>query len=165
MKTFRRDGMRHQPKSTFQSKKNNLLKKDMELSKYNKIKKLQSVSGSEFRRKQISLYEIALDYNVMALSPREMLNLSFELYSSGYLDRDQHLELSFQAELQPAYDTTIGALTGKKAAPDDPKDFTTEWQKRLIFEQTYPGLDTNVVPRVEGILEILMLLKLMQILC
>ena len=88
-----------------------------------------------------------------------MVDLSFELYSSGYLNRDQHLELSFQAELQPNFDVTIDALTGEKAAPDNPKDFTALWRERLMFEQTHPSLDTSVGPRVESILNILILLQ------
>ena len=111
-----------------------------------------------FRNKKCSLHEISADYDVKALTPRQMVSLSFELYATGYLDREQYAELAFQAELLPNFDDTIGALTGEKAAPDKPRDYTAFWQDRILFERTHFGDDPRVVQRVESILNILITL-------
>ncbi|MDP6884330.1 MAG: hypothetical protein QF830_09345, partial [Rhodospirillales bacterium] len=47
--------------------------------------------------------------------------------------------LAFQPELHPDYDRTIGALTGRRAAPDKGRDCLAEWEERLAFEQKYRG--------------------------
>ena len=114
-------------------------------------------SGTQSKRS--SLHEIAADYNVKALTPRQMVCLSFELYATGYLDREQYRELAFQAELLPNFDDTIGALTGAKAAPDKPRDYTVFWQDRVKFERTHFGDDTGTTQRIESILNILIALE------
>ena len=113
----------------------------------------------ELRRNAYFLWEIAEDYDVRSLTPRKMVELSFDLYSAGFLDRHQYTDLAFQAELMPNHDTTIGALTGKKAAPDRPRDFTVIWRDRLIFEQTYSADDPGPAERAESILKLLLSLK------
>jgi len=114
---------------------------------------------SDIRRNAHSLREIAEDYNVNAITPRQMVDLSFDLYSAGFLDRLQYADLAFQAELMPNYDTTIGALTGNKAAPDRPRDFTAIWRDRLNFEKTYGADDPRLVERAESIFKLLLSLR------
>ena len=111
-----------------------------------------------FQAKKISLHEFAAVYDVKALTPRQMAYLSFDLYSTGYLDREQYVELAFQAELLPNFDDTIGALTGVKAAPDRPRDFIEVWQDRVRFERTHFGDDPSVGQRTEKILNFLITL-------
>jgi len=76
----------------------------------------------------LSLGKIAQRYNLGAISPRTMVELSHDLFSSGHLTKDQHDVLSFQSELMPNYDVTIGALTGEPAEPDRPRDYTEIWR-------------------------------------
>ena len=68
---------------------------------------------------------------VRAISPRELAELAHELYLVGSLDLDDYLLLGFPSELHPAFDRTIGALTGRKAQPDRPRDMIREWENRL----------------------------------
>ena len=89
------------------------------------------------------------------LSPRDMAGRSIELYAAGFLDWDDHLALAFQPELHPDYNRTIGALLGEKAAPDAPRDFVAEWERRLLFELRYNAENTEAVGRARRILKAL----------
>lgn len=68
---------------------------------------------------------------VRAMSPRELAALAHELYLDGSLCLEDYLLLGFPSELHPAFDRTIGALTGRKAQPDRPRDLIREWENRL----------------------------------
>lgn len=89
------------------------------------------------------------------MTPREMTGRSIELYAAGFLEWDDHLTLVFQPELHPDYDRTIGALLGEKAAPDAPRDFVAEWERRLLFELRYNAENTEAVGRARRILKAL----------
>ncbi len=77
---------------------------------------------------------------VRAMSPRELAALAHELYLDGSLDLDDYLLLGFPSELHPAFDRTIGALTGRKAQPDRQRDLIREWENRLadLHESSAP---------------------------
>lgn len=77
------------------------------------------------------------------ISPREMGDLSLDLYIDGLLSFDEYSQLAFQSELHPEYEDTIGALTGEWAEPDEPRDFIREWEERKSFEQRYPTPDNG----------------------
>ena len=102
-----------------------------------------------------SLHDIAARYDIRAMTPREMVDLSAELYMAGFLNHEQYSDLSFQAELMPNYDTTIGALTGRRAAPDKPRDYTSVWRAKLKFEMKHLADDPRIVARTRKILELL----------
>ena len=68
---------------------------------------------------------------VRAISPRGLADLAHELYVEGSLGLEDYLLLGFPSELHPAFDRTIGALTGRKAQPDRPRDMIREWETRL----------------------------------
>lgn len=89
------------------------------------------------------------------LSPREMAGRSFDLYAAGVLSFDEYSRLAFQAELHPAFDATIGALTGETAAPDRPRDFVAEWEERLTFERRYNPESAPRVAQTERIAQVL----------
>ena len=88
-------------------------------------------------------------------TPREMAELSMDLYVSGVVTWDEYALLAFQPELHPDYDRTVGALTGEKAAPDRPRDFIAEWEERLRFEEEHNGKDRQRVSRTMRILSVL----------
>ncbi|MGB0682422.1 MAG: hypothetical protein ACPGOV_06925 [Magnetovibrionaceae bacterium] len=94
-------------------------------------------------------------YDVRALSPRQAIEMSTDLYVSGVLSYDEHALLAYQPELQPDYNETIGALTGQKAEPDRPRDFIAHWEDRLSFEIAHNGDNTELVDRTERILGVL----------
>ena len=102
-----------------------------------------------------SLHEIARRYDVRAISPRKMAELSAELYLAGFLTHDQYADLAYQSELMPNYDVTIGALTGTKAAPDRARDYTRVWKAKLQFETKHLTDDPRILERTRKILELL----------
>jgi hypothetical protein len=73
-------------------------------------------------------------YDVRRIAPRETSELSMALYVEGVLSWDEHSMLAFQPELHPDYEATIGALTGKEAEPDRPRDLVKLWEEKLSFE-------------------------------
>ncbi len=89
------------------------------------------------------------------MTPREMANLSMELYASGVLSWEEYSMLAFQPELHPDYNRTIGALTGEKAEPDRSRDQVAEWEDRLAFEQKYNPIDDNRIRRTRRIVQVL----------
>ena len=85
----------------------------------------------------VHLGPIVPDVDVRNMSPREMAELSLDLYANGILNWEEHEMLSFQPELNPAFKDTVGALTGEIAEPDRNRDYLELWEKRLDFERKY----------------------------
>ncbi len=77
------------------------------------------------------------DLDIRNLTPRQMAGISLDLYVAGVVSWDEYAMLAFQAELHPDYDRSVGALTGEKAKPDQPRDFVAEWEERLKFEMRH----------------------------
>lgn len=116
--------------------------------------------GGEFGRGNPDhLSEISADYDVHCITPRKMVDLSFDLYAIGLLTREQHHALAFQSELMPNFDVTIGALTGERADPDRPRDYTAIWRARLAFETQYGADHSRIVERTAKILKLLQSLE------
>jgi hypothetical protein len=88
-----------------------------------------------------------------------MVDLSAELYESGYLTSDQHTDLSFQPEMMPNFDVTIGALTGKRSEPDRPRNYAEVWRQRLKFKKTHAANAEHIIVRTQKILALLEKLK------
>ncbi len=93
--------------------------------------------------------------DVRRMTPRQMVDLSLELYAAGVLDWEDYALLAFQPELHPDYDSTIGALTGEPAAPDLPRDFVAHWRWRLDFERRHTSDDPDRLRRTARILKVL----------
>ena len=93
--------------------------------------------------------------DVRQMSPRKMAGLSMDLYVAGIIEWEEHEMLAFQAELHPDYNKSIGALTGKPARPDHPKDFIEEWEDRLAFQRRYNPDNVRRIRRTEHIKNIL----------
>ncbi len=88
-------------------------------------------------------------------TPREMSELSLDLYVAGQLGYEDYAMLAFQPELHPDYDTTIGALTGTKAQPDRPRDYIELWEDRLRFECTHNPENRKLIGRIQHIVQLL----------
>ena len=69
-----------------------------------------------------ALAEVTGGLDTRRASPREMTDLSLDLYAAGILSYDDYAVLAFQPELHPDYDRTIGALTGEAARPEGRRD-------------------------------------------
>ncbi|OHC74507.1 MAG: hypothetical protein A3G18_11545 [Rhodospirillales bacterium RIFCSPLOWO2_12_FULL_58_28] len=93
--------------------------------------------------------------DIRDISPREISDLSMDLYAAGVLSWREYDMLAFQPETQPAYDSTTGALTGEKADPDRPRDFIAVWEDRLDFERRYNADDRELIERTEHIVGVL----------
>ncbi len=93
--------------------------------------------------------------DVRYMTPREMQDYSQDLYAAGIVTYDDYEAMAFQPELHPNYDRTVGALTGKKAEPDRPRDFLKHWQDRLDFSKRYYPLNSDPVRQAHRIVEAL----------
>lgn len=92
---------------------------------------------------------------VCRCSPRQMADLSLDLFLAGVLSEEEYALLAFQPELHPDFDQTIGALTGERAKPDQTRDYIASWRDRLDFERNRPRPDHDLIERIQRILFIL----------
>ncbi len=97
-------------------------------------------------------------YDVRSISPRETSELSMDLYIEGVLNWEEHAMLASQPELHPDYNDTIGALTGKDAEPDKPRDIVKEWEEKLSFELRYADQSGKRVAHAQRINSVLKLI-------
>ena len=118
-----------------------------------------ALAKSTFRYFNQELFKIAKSYNVRAISPKNMANLSLDLYIADYITRKQYLSLSYQVDFSPRYNQTIGALIGEVAAPDKKRDYIALWRKRLLFEHNYFGCDFKTGDHVQSVLSVLLVLE------
>lgn len=95
------------------------------------------------------------DLNVRNISPREMVDVSLDLYIEGALSFAEYSMLAFQPELHPDFESTIGALTGERSGPDNPRDYVEEWQDKYDFERRHPSDSARVLKQIANILEVL----------
>lgn len=102
--------------------------------------------------------DLQLDANVRSMTPRQMADVSMDLYAAGALSWEEYAMLAFQPELHPDYERTVGALLGEKAAPDKRRDFVTEWERRLSFEKRYNKDRPHMIERTQHIVNILTML-------
>jgi hypothetical protein len=93
--------------------------------------------------------------NIRFISPREMADLALDLYIAGFVGWDEYAALAYQAELQPAYNKTIGALTGRKAEPDRPRDFVQVWEHRVAFERKHMPNKLSLIESSQHIIDVL----------
>ncbi len=75
-----------------------------------------------------SLSDIAKKYNIRNMSPREMSEMSQELYQGGTISFQDHALLSFQPEL---------GFNSSEATnqADKPKDFIAHWEQQLKLHE------------------------------
>ncbi len=102
-----------------------------------------------------ALYELIGDVDTHHLSPRQMSELSLNLYATGAISFDDYSALAFQAELHPDFDRTIGALTGERADPDRPRDFVRLWDDRADFQRRHNAARADLVEQSERIASVL----------
>lgn len=76
-------------------------------------------------------------FDLRNVSPREFADITHELYMEGTLSWEEFQMIGLPSELNPRYNETIGALTGEKAQPDQPKDMLGHWEQRVGFERKY----------------------------
>jgi len=115
----------------------------------------EAVIGTRHTLSESPLKRILADINARAMTPRQMQDLSLDLYVNGILAWDEHAELAFQVDLHPDFARTIGALTGEKALPDQPRDFVREWEQRLDFERRFAPAKSRAKERALHILSVL----------
>lgn len=102
----------------------------------------------------ITVSGIARENDVTNISPRGMANMSQSLYDTGNISLKNHAFLSFQPELNPDYNATIGQMTNTIGQPDVPRDFLGEWKDRLK-EQLKGGLSGEITQNTKEVVSIL----------
>lgn len=115
----------------------------------------QAVLGSGRQFTESPLKSILTDINARAISPRQMQKLSLELYAGGIISWEEHAALAFQPDLHPDFARTIGALTGEKPLPDQPRDFVREWEQKLDFERRFAPATSRAKEHALHILSVL----------
>jgi len=94
-------------------------------------------------------------FNVRYISPREMTDISLDLYAMGMVSFDDYSALAYHPELHPQYDRTIGALTGEVAAPNRKRDFISEWEEKYRFLKQHSPANKQLVEQSERITRLL----------
>ena len=89
------------------------------------------------------------------MSPRQLADWAHEMYLCRMLSWEEYCMAGFPPELHPQYNRTIGALTGKLAQPDAPRNMIRVWEERLSFMLRYYDADEPDVQRVEKLLRLL----------
>ncbi|HMA52475.1 MAG TPA: hypothetical protein VKP60_22095 [Magnetospirillaceae bacterium] len=89
------------------------------------------------------------------MSPRQLADWAHEMYLCRMLAWEEYCMAGFPPELHPQYNRTIGALTGKLAQPDTPRNMIRVWEERLSFMLRYYEADEPDVQRVEKLLRLL----------
>ena len=112
-------------------------------------------SGRPAARPRNLVEELIGDVNLHRLTPRQMANLSSDLYAAGVVSFDDYSALAFQPELQPDFARTIGALTGERAEPDRPRDFVRLWEERTEFQRRHNPARQDIVRQHERIVSVL----------
>ena len=102
-----------------------------------------------------AIYELIGDVDTHHLSPRQMSELSLDLYAIGAISFEDYSALAFQPELHPDFDRTIGALTGERADPDRPRDYVRLWDDRADFQRRHNAARTDLVEQSERIASVL----------
>ena len=97
---------------------------------------------------------ISKQYDVTSISPVEMAKMSQQLFDTGNINLKQHSMLSFQPEMNPVYNTTIGKMTNKVGQPNEPKNFLGEWESRLV-DQLNQNVPNEVIQNTKEIVSIL----------
>ena len=82
-------------------------------------------------------------------------DLGHRLYIAGHLGFDDSRLLSCQPELHPDYATTVARLTGRRPAPDAPRDHVGDWERRLAFALRYTPDDDERIGRIQRIVSAL----------
>lgn len=98
--------------------------------------------------------DIAAEYDVRNISPRDMAAMSLSLYESGHISFKTHALLSFQPELHPEYDATLGKISGVPAQPDEKRDFIQVWEKKLESQKRYAA-PAEQIKNTEEVLNLL----------
>jgi hypothetical protein len=98
--------------------------------------------------------EIAAEYDVRNISPRDMVELSESLYGAGHISFETHAMLSFQPELHPEYDSTLGRMSGSPARPDEARDFIQVWED-MLEEKKDAAAPAEQIKLTEEVLNVL----------
>ncbi len=98
--------------------------------------------------------DIAKKYDVENISPRDMATMSQILYDSGMISFQNHALLSFQPELNPDFDSTIGKMTDTIGQPDAPINFLKEWKDRLE-QEIKDGYPEHMIKNTKEVVSIL----------
>jgi len=89
------------------------------------------------------------------MSPRQLADWAHDMYLCRMVSWEEYCMAGFPPELHPQYNRTVGALTGKLAQPDTPRNMIRVWEERLSFMLRYYDADEPDVQRVEKLLRLM----------
>ena len=102
-----------------------------------------------------SLERITKGYDVRNITPREMSELSKNLYENGAISFQDHALMSFQPELG------MGMIPGENdtSAADIPKDFIQHWERQLEYHkqqgnESFAKIDQRILNILSNLSEI-----------
>jgi hypothetical protein len=101
-----------------------------------------------------TVYSVAQKYDVKNISPNEMAQMSQELYDNNSISLKNHAFISFQPELNPSYNNTIGKFTHSTSQPDTARNFLDEWKQRLE-DQLKGGVSSEIINNTKEVVSIL----------
>lgn len=119
------------------------------------LKRTQALSSTfsldEAKRTQLS--NILSRYDITNCTPRQMADLSLELYEAGALNFRQHALLSFQPELGPQYDELCRSA-GVSNTRNVPKNYIQVWEQRLA-DKKKENASPQMIKNTQEIVDIL----------
>jgi len=107
---------------------------------YSKISQLLKKSN---HKSILEIMELVNKYNVREISPREMMRLAEELHKLGLVSDNAYLFMSFQPEMHPAFDATVGRHTGQTAEPDKKRDYIEIWENQVHNDKRSGSLNAR----------------------
>lgn len=75
--------------------------------------------------------QIVGDYNVRSMTPNEMSDMAYRLFSLGAIGLNEYAVMSFQPHMADDYDPRAGLYSSMKEHPGEPRDFVELWEKHF----------------------------------
>lgn len=91
--------------------------------------------------------ELMGEIDLRNATPRELSDVSLDLYAAGLLNYDEYSMLAFQPELHPDYERTIGALTGEIVTPTTPQDYLDLWDSKVEFQKQHSPDKSDIIQK------------------
>ncbi len=113
------------------------------------LHRIKYSSDSKMQR----LVHLLTMYDVHHISPRKMQVLCQGLRWLNLISDYDYFYLSFQPDMHPKFNETIGKYYGRTARPDEPQDMVALWEERVISLGTGENMMRE---RTERMLKILL---------
>lgn len=103
--------------------------------------------------------QMLLRFDVRNISPVGVYELSGYLHEWGLISNMEYLYLSFQPEMHPNFNATIGIHTGQEAEPEKRRDYVEIWAQRYTREQRSGSMKARKSRQILRLLQHLEILR------